>query len=78
MRTTLDIDDELMRSLLERHPGASKRGAVEHAIREYLNNDAVARFRALMGNVEVEDIYLEMRRADRERQARLMRPDDTG
>ncbi len=73
MRTTLDIDDELMRALMDRHPGASKREAVENAIREFLRSDAVARLRALAGKVEVDDTYREMRKADEERQRRIQR-----
>ena len=73
MRTTLDIDDELMRALMERYPGTSKREAVETAIREFLRSDAVARLRALSGKVEVDDTYLEMRKADEERQRRIQR-----
>jgi Arc/MetJ family transcription regulator len=73
MRTTLDIDDELMRALMDRHPGASKREAVENAIREFLRSDAVVRLRALSGKVEVDDTYLEMRKADEERQRRIQR-----
>jgi len=65
MRTTLEIDDELLASLLARHPGASKREAVERAIAGYLATDAAARTRALAGNVEIEDVSAELRRADR-------------
>jgi Arc/MetJ family transcription regulator len=62
MRTTLDIDDELFAALLARHPGASKKEAVERAIREYLGRDAVARVRALIGKIEIEDVSAELRR----------------
>jgi hypothetical protein len=65
MRTTLDIDDELMRALMERHPGASKTDAVERAIREYLAADAHARIRALRGKLEIEDVSDDLRRIDR-------------
>jgi Arc/MetJ family transcription regulator len=65
MRTTLEIDDELLRSLLARHPGVSKREAVERAIAAYLGSDAVARARALAGHVEIEDVSAELRRTDR-------------
>jgi Arc/MetJ family transcription regulator len=65
MRTTLDIDDELLRALMARHPGASKREAVERAIAEYLSKDAAARSRALAGHIRVEDASSELRRADR-------------
>lgn len=33
MRTTLDIDDDLLDALLSRHPGTSKTQAIEDAIR---------------------------------------------
>lgn len=65
MRTTLEIDDELLRNLLARHPGVSKREAVERAISAYLASDAVARTRAMAGRVEIEDVSAELRRADR-------------
>ncbi len=46
MRTTLDLSDALMDALLARHPGASKREAVETAIRAYLAADATERIRS--------------------------------
>ena len=48
MRTTLDIDDDLLRTLLARHPGTSKREAVERAIAAYLSTDAAAGTRAML------------------------------
>jgi hypothetical protein len=65
MRTTLELRDDLMRSLLARHPGSSKREAVERAIEAYLARDAVEGVRALAGAFEVEDHSAELRRADR-------------
>ncbi len=65
MRTTLDLDDDLMDALLARHPGTSKREAVERAIRSYLALDGVARLRALRGRIDIEDLSVELRR-DRE------------
>ena len=64
MRTTLDIDNSLMQTLLDRHPGASKTDAVEKALRAYLESDAVSRLIALAGTFEIDDIGLELRRAD--------------
>jgi hypothetical protein len=65
MRTTLELRDDLMRSLLARHPGASKREAVEHAIEAYLARDAVEGVRSLAGAVPIEDVSGELRRRDR-------------
>lgn len=65
MRTTLDIDDDLLRALLARHPGVTKREAVERAISEYLAKDAAARTKALRGRVRIEDVSAELRSMDR-------------
>ena len=65
MRTTLDIDDELLLALLARNPGASKREAVERAIAEYLSKDASSRTKALRGKLDIEDVSEEARRLDR-------------
>jgi hypothetical protein len=62
MRTTLELNDALMDALLSRHPGASKREAVETAIRAYLAADATERIRALRGRLAVEDLSQELRR----------------
>jgi Arc/MetJ family transcription regulator len=62
MRTTLELDDVLMEALMSRHPGASKREAVEAAIREYLERDAISRVLGLKGGVDVEDLSGELRR----------------
>lgn len=65
MRTTLDIDDDLLAALMARHPGATKREAVESAIRAYVGADAKARILALAGRMRVEDVSKELRRRDR-------------
>jgi hypothetical protein len=65
MRTTLDIDDDLLHALLARHPGATKREAVERAIADYLSKDAAARTKALRGRIRIEDISAELRSIDR-------------
>lgn len=56
MRTTLDLDDDLMRALLARYPGRSKREVVEIAIREHLHTNAYRRALELEGAFpELED-----------------------
>ncbi len=65
IRTTLDIDDELMRTLLDRLPGRSKTDAIEHAIEAFLAGDAVDRLRRLAGTMEIEDLTHELRALDR-------------
>ena len=65
MRTTLDLDDELMAALLTRYPGASKTEAIERAVRAYLLSDAATRLRELGGTMEIEDRSAELRSRDR-------------
>jgi hypothetical protein len=65
IRTTLDIDDDLMRTLLDRLPGRSKTDAIEHAIERFLADDAVDRLKGLAGTMEIEDVSHELRAVDR-------------
>lgn len=65
MRTTLDLDDRLMESLLARHPGESKTSAVEAAIAEHLRRGAAERLLELRGRLDIEDVSAELRGIDR-------------
>jgi Arc/MetJ family transcription regulator len=65
MRTTLDIDDDLLAALLARHPGSSKTEAIEAALRAYLAEDAVSRLRHLAGTVDIDDVSTTVRAHDR-------------
>ena len=65
IRTTLDIDDDLMRTLLDRLPGRSKTDAIEHAIEAFLADDAVDRLKSLAGTMEIDDLSYELRALDR-------------
>ncbi|MBA2349526.1 MAG: type II toxin-antitoxin system VapB family antitoxin [Solirubrobacterales bacterium] len=75
MRTTLDLDDRLVGSLLERLPGTSKTRAIELAIEEYLAADAYDGLREMAGTVELDSAAIEASRiADRRRDARATEP----
>jgi Arc/MetJ family transcription regulator len=65
MRTTLDIDDDLLAALLARYPGRSKTEAIEEGLRAHLAEDAVARLRRLAGTFEIEDVSGSVRARDR-------------
>jgi hypothetical protein len=65
IRTTLDIKDELITTLLARLPGRSKTDAIEHAIEAFLANDSVGRLQKLAGTMDIEDLSPELRRLDR-------------
>jgi hypothetical protein len=65
IRTTLDIDDDLMTTLLARLPGRSKTDAIETAIEAFLADDSVNRLKRLAGRLEIEDRSRELRAIDR-------------
>jgi len=65
MRTTLDLDDDLMAALLARYPHDSKTKAVERAIKEHVGTSAIEGLLALRGKIEIEDVSDRLRRGDR-------------
>lgn len=65
MRTTLDLDDRLMESLLTRHPGKSKTKAVEAAIEDHIRRKAGDWLLEMRGKLDIEDVSKEMRAIDR-------------
>ena len=65
MRTTLDLDDDLMTALMARHPGVSKTKAVEAAIEDHVRRGAVDWLLRMRGKLDIEDVSKEMRAIDR-------------
>jgi hypothetical protein len=65
IRTTLDIDGDLMTTLLARLPDRSKTDAIEHAIQVFLANDSVERLKRLAGTLEIDDLSVQLRSSDR-------------
>jgi hypothetical protein len=65
VRTTLDLDEDLLEALRARHPELSKTDAIELAVRNYLATEAETRLRLLAGTLDIADISIESRRADR-------------
>ncbi len=65
MRTTLDLDDQLMHALMARHPGESKTKAVEAAISDHVRRGAVDWLLENAGSIEIEDVSAELRAVDR-------------
>jgi len=65
VRTTLDLDDDLVKALLARHPGLSKTEAIQVAMRSYLAGDSRTRLRRIAGTLEVEDASTALRAVDR-------------
>jgi len=63
--TKVDIDTGLVEALLARHPGVTPRVAVERVISAHLATDAVARTKALVGRLRIEDVSAELRTTGR-------------
>jgi Arc/MetJ family transcription regulator len=75
MRTTLELDDDLMEALMARSRGKSKTKAVETAIEDYLRRDAARGVRELRGKITFErpEHWRDSRHAEAERQRRMSR-----
>lgn len=65
MRTTLDLDDDLMEALMARHPEMSKTKAVEAAVEDHVRRGAIDWLLENAGKIEIEDVSEEMRAIDR-------------
>ena len=65
MRTTIELDDELVAALMARHPGIPRTEAIEIALHEYVEGGAARRLRELAGTVQVDDVSSELRHIDR-------------
>ena len=65
MRTTLDLDDDLMEALMARHPEMSKTKAVETAIADHVRRGAIDWLLENAGKIDIEDVSKEMRAIDR-------------
>jgi hypothetical protein len=65
VRTTLDLDDRLVESLVARNPGVPRTEAIQRALRAYLEADSVDRLLALAGTFDIEDVSGALRAADR-------------
>lgn len=71
MRTTLDIDERLLREVIERTGEKSRSRAVNKALQAYLQSEAARDIVRLAGQIDLMDDREERRRMDTERQGRL-------
>ncbi len=71
MRTTLDIDPDLLDSVVETTGERSKTRAVSKALEEYVRRVKINELRAMAGRMPLNDTREQQRAADRRRQAFL-------
>ena len=78
VRTTLDLDDQLMERLAERFPDASKTARIERAINEFLYQDAIKQLGAdvragkYVETAEETEAILKLDKEAEERRARKL------
>ena len=73
MRTTLDLDKDLMDELVKESGCQSKTEAIETAAREYLRLLRMREMVADFGKIEIKPVYKQMRAKSRARAARLLK-----
>ena len=71
MRTTLNIDKDLIDYVVEATGEKTKSKAVTAALNEHTRRKKIADLRALVGKVRIDDTRAEQRKADRRRQVFL-------
>ena len=71
MRTTLDIDPDLLDSVVETTGERSKTRAVSKALEEYVRRAKINELRAMAGRIPLNDTREQQRAADRRKQAFL-------
>jgi Arc/MetJ family transcription regulator len=67
MRTTIDIDEELMKKVVKDTGEKSKSRAVNKVLEEYMRRRAIEDIRAMVGKIQIDDLREEQRAADRKR-----------
>ena len=71
MRTTLDIDRELLDKVVETTGERSKTKAVNKALQEYVRRTSINEIREMAGKYVIDDTREEQREAERRRRALL-------
>ena len=71
MRTTLDVDPDLIDAVVETTGERSKTKAVNKALEEYVRRTDINELRAMAGRFHLDDTRKQQREADRRRQSFL-------
>ena len=59
MRTTIDINDELISSVMKKAGVRTKKDAIVTALKDYLKHKKLEELKSLIGNYEAFDITLD-------------------
>lgn len=59
MRTTVTIDDNLVRELIKLSKTKTKTAAVVLAVKEHIRREKLKRLAGLLGSVEIDDVVIQ-------------------
>jgi Arc/MetJ family transcription regulator len=71
MRTTLDVDEKLMETMLKMTGEKSKSKAVNKAMEDFIRRKSIDDLRAMAGKILIDDLQQEQKAADELRQELL-------
>ena len=71
MRTTLNIDEDVIGKVVKATGEKSKSKAVNKALKEYLKRKAIDELRAMSGKIDIEDNWRELEQLEIEEQKKI-------
>ena len=71
MRTTLNIDEDVIGKVVKATGEKSKSKAVNKALKEYLKRKAIDELRAMSGKIDIEDNWRELEKLEIEEQKKI-------
>ena len=71
MRTTLDIDERLLKGVVKATGQKTKSKAVNRALEEYLRRKAIDEIRAMAGKIDILDNWRDLEELELEEQKKL-------
>lgn len=71
MRTTLDVDEKLMETMLKMTGEKSKSKAVNKALKDYIRRRSIDELRAMAGKIDVIDNWRELEELELEEQKKM-------
>ena len=71
MRTTLNIDDEILAEVIKATGEKSKSKAVNMALGRYVRQKKIENLLSMAGNMEIDDTSVEQAKVDKQREERI-------
>ena len=64
MRTTLNIDDELLEQVMQFTESSNRSEAVRIALKSYIRQQEIRQMQAMRGTIDIDDTWRELRALD--------------